>query len=141
MSSMTPCTLPCPRCGHEQELEVWQSLNVTLDPELKDRLRAGEINAFTCAQCGHRAIYDEPILYHDMQLRFCVQYLPPGRAEDPEFLRGLTPEGTLPAADDDLMQALAEMQYLLRPHIVLSLDELVAYVAFRDRLAAAHGLA
>ncbi len=58
MSSMMPCPLQCPHCGNEQKLEIWESINVTLDPEVKAKLLAGKINVFICDKCSKRSHYD-----------------------------------------------------------------------------------
>lgn len=136
MSSMTPCTVTCPHCGKEQEFEVWQSLNVTLDPDVKARFLRGEINVFACDACGERSLCDGPLLYHDMERKFSAQYIPWEKASDPAFLKGFTSEGTLPVREDDPFAGLPEMQYLHRPHVVFDMSELLRYVVFRDGLAA-----
>jgi hypothetical protein len=37
-----------------QETMVWSSLNIAIDPDLKDRLYAGEINVLDCEDCGKK---------------------------------------------------------------------------------------
>ena len=76
MSDMTPHDLQCPHCGNKQEVMVLGSLNVTLDPDLKEKLFAAEINQFHCAKCEKKTFIDAPLLYHDMTQQFCVQYYP-----------------------------------------------------------------
>jgi hypothetical protein len=137
MSSMMPCQLQCPHCGNEQELEIWGSVNVKLDPELKEKLLGGEINVFACEKCGKRTFYDAPLLYHDMELHFCIQYIPPEELDDPSLFQRFALDGTLPVREDDPTRSLPDLQYVLRPHIVFDMGELLRYVAFRDAIAAA----
>ncbi|MGB9592277.1 MAG: CpXC domain-containing protein, partial [Candidatus Kryptoniota bacterium] len=66
---------------------VWESLNVTVDSDLKKKLFAGEINKFECEKCGNKAFVNAPILYHDMEQQFCVQYYPSEMLDDSDFLR------------------------------------------------------
>ncbi len=40
--------LNCPKCGDKQETTIYESINVSLDPTLKERLYRGEINTFHC---------------------------------------------------------------------------------------------
>jgi len=80
MHSTTPVS--CPGCGREQRFDVWQTLNATLDPTLRDRLLSGQLTAFTCDACGHSADVVYPLLYHDMQMQFMVWLVPgEGRPE------------------------------------------------------------
>ena len=65
---------------------MWDSINVSLDPELKEKLFRAEINLFECESCGEKNHIDAPLLYHDMELQFCVQYCPSEELGDPEFL-------------------------------------------------------
>jgi hypothetical protein len=74
MHSTSPVS--CPACGREQAFDVWRTLNATLNPELRDRLLSGQLTAFTCDACGHRADVVYPLLYHDMQKQFMVWFVP-----------------------------------------------------------------
>lgn len=133
MSKMTPYELQCPHCGNTQETIVWQSLNVTLDPELKQKLLAAEINLFKCKKCHKKTFINAPLLYHDMRQRFFVQYYPPEVLEDNELLGQYSPDGSLSLTN--IPAAVTESDaYLTRPHIVFDIDEMIRYVAFRDRL-------
>ncbi len=137
MSKMTPHSLQCPYCGHTQETMVWASLNVTHDPELKDRLYAAEINRFECEKCKKQTLINVPLLYHDMAMRFCVQYYPPEALKDEDFHRHFNADGSV--AVNGVPEAVVKSaEYLTRPHIVFDMNELIRYVAFRDRVAA-HG--
>ena len=133
MSKMTPYELQCPHCGNTQETIVWQSINVTIDSKLKQKLLAGEINLFDCKKCGKKTFINVPLLYHDMKQRFFVQYYPPKALEDDEVLSQYTPDGSLSLIN--IPAAVTESDaYLTRPHIVFDIDEMIRYVAFRDRL-------
>ena len=44
----------CPNCGHEQEIIVWDSVEVTDSPEAKDAIMKNELFTFECVQCGAR---------------------------------------------------------------------------------------
>ena len=68
MSMSATNTVTCPQCQHEQDFTVWQSMNVTLDPELKEQLLSGELNAFICQKCAEKTSVAYDTLYHDMRL-------------------------------------------------------------------------
>jgi hypothetical protein len=120
----------CPDCQHRQEVTVWKTLDVTLDPGLRDRLFKGEINGFTCRKCGMAGRIKSSLLYHDMARQFCVQYYPSEVIDKDDFLTNFTPDGNvivkgIPSNGDS---------YQLNPHVVFDLRELVRYVRFRERL-------
>jgi transcription elongation factor Elf1 len=75
MTLMAKETIPCPACGLEQEIEVYQTINADITPELVDRLFDGKINVFNCTSCGHRAFVNQPLLFNDMRKEQKIQYL------------------------------------------------------------------
>ena len=130
---MTTHELTCPQCGNMQEVEIWDSLNVTSDPELRNRLFNADINIFKCESCNHKAIISVPLLYLDMGKRYCVQYYPPEAIEDDNFLAQFTTEGRWNFRDiPELVNN--ELDYMGNPHIVFSLSDMMQYIKFRDKL-------
>ena len=59
-------TISCSTCRNIQEFTVWESVNVSVDPELKQLLLNGDLTTFHCANCGHEAHVAFDCLYHDM---------------------------------------------------------------------------
>ncbi len=129
--------LQCPKCGHQQETMIWKSVNVTHEPELKNKLFAAEINALDCSQCKNRTFVNTPLMYNDMRLKFCVQFYPADFVNDPNLMRQFRKDGTL---DFDDMQELTahSCEYLAKPHVVFSMNEMVRYIYFRDKIISAH---
>ena len=133
MSKIAPLNLECPHCGNKQDTMVWDSVNVTLDPEFKTKLFDEEVNLFSCEKCGKKTFINAPLLYHDMAQQFCVQYYPRESLEDAEFLRRFNPDGSV--AMTGIPAAFEESgAYIMRPHIVFDINELLRYVVFRDRI-------
>ncbi len=124
----------CPACGHKQIAEFYQAINVKLNPELKERLFKGELNMFVCEECGKKAVVDLVFLYHDMDKRFCVQYCPVELVvqQSDKLSEMYTVDGRLSVPAN--IQLPEAAQYMYEPHIVLSLDEMIRYVQFRDAL-------
>ncbi len=55
----------CSRCGEEHVLDIPQSVNAATQPELRDRVRNGELFTWTCPHCGTVNLLKVPFLYHD----------------------------------------------------------------------------
>ncbi len=59
-------SLTCPHCKTESPFTVYESVNVTENPELKATLLDGDLWTHKCPSCGVEALVSSPILYHDM---------------------------------------------------------------------------
>ena len=72
----------CNHCHQPTEIDVRQSINVALDPELKARVRDGSLFVWECPYCGHRNLAVYQTLYHDPDTKLMV-WLLPGMAQPP----------------------------------------------------------
>ncbi len=84
MSRSIPYTFTC-ACGESFTTPVYESVNVTLEPQLLYTVLAGLLNVATCPNCGRRAAVARPFLYHDVA-RGLFAYVHP-RADLPEERR------------------------------------------------------
>ena len=73
MSKVKTIKLTCPECGEEFEFDVYESVNVTLDKDLKEKVIDGSLFAAICPKCGHLEVLLHPFLYHDMDQKFMIQ--------------------------------------------------------------------
>ena len=133
MSIANEIEVTCPSCGHEQEMTIWSSINVTINEELRERLFNAEINFLTCVRCDHRAFVDTPLMYHDMDKRFCIHYVPEDHLQMEGLYEAFNIDGKEKAfgVRTDIME---ESQYLLEPHIVFEMKEMINYIIFRENL-------
>lgn len=69
MSQESKEILRCPRCGAEGEMTFWDSVNVKLNPELKDKIINEELFFWTCPKCGEKIFVPYGTLYNDMENR------------------------------------------------------------------------
>jgi len=129
MSKKTPSRIICSNCQHEAEYMVWQSLNVTVDPDDKELLFNADINVFECEACSETFFMDTWFAYHDMDKKFYVQYIPKYELENPDSFNDYGPDGSYTALPEIMPPG---MDYMEHPHIVFSMDELVKHVIFRD---------
>lgn len=119
----------CPKCNNPQILKLYKSINVTLNPELKDELFAENINLFECLKCDFKSIYPSHLFYHDMDRKYIVYYLP-FDLEQLFHSNDFTDDGELKF--DSSIPNISD--YLLHGHIVFDYTELLRYVTFRDVL-------
>lgn len=63
----------CPHCDSEQDLNCYQSVNVTLNPELKSKVLTGKLNRSTCTNCQKEINIISGFLYHDMTQKIMLE--------------------------------------------------------------------
>lgn len=80
MSQQRTIDCTCPHCGRPGTFEVWDSVNVDLDPEMRAKLMNEEMFEWTCPHCGGEVYAPYGFIYHDMKHKFMLFYEP----EDPE---------------------------------------------------------
>lgn len=138
MTKMIVQKLACPNCGEERDTEVWDSINVSINPELREKLFKTEINVFNCEKCSCEAFVNSPLLYNDMARKFCVQFYPGDLVEEDTFMEHFNRDGFLKISNsmDKVEGFLGETggEYLLRPHIVFDMNEMIRYIVFRERV-------
>ncbi len=76
MSINSSQTVKCPSCGHLHDITVWNSINVSESPDLKEDLLKGRVNMFVCSSCGMRALMPTPLLYHDPEKQLLFSFTP-----------------------------------------------------------------
>ena len=76
MSQQKTYSIRCPKCQHDQTVELYESINVQASPDLKKLLMANQLNAVTCEQCALTFRVDKPLLYHDPKRRFMIYQIP-----------------------------------------------------------------
>lgn len=64
----------CPKCQQEVEAISFSTINVTLNPELKEKLFSGELFVKECTKCKENIQVLHGFLYHDMSKKFMISY-------------------------------------------------------------------
>lgn len=116
MSRMKVEMITCPECSKESEFVVWDSINTMLDPDMKEKVITKEAFKFRCPQCGHEAIVDYGLLYHQMEDKMMIYYVQNDEAYEKAY--GLFSGKDMP----EMMAGMMEDKYLYR--IVTSLNSL-----------------
>ncbi len=94
MSVIETYSIRCPGCAHEQRVSLYDSVNVTEKPELREQLMANQLNAVVCEQCGMSFRVDKKLLYHDAGRGILIYWFPEGEGSSSEqqeqFMASLT---------------------------------------------------
>ena len=103
MSQKHTYSIRCPKCGKEQKIDLYESINVQATPELKTKLMANELNVLTCDDCKLSFRVDKPLLYNDPAHHVMIYLIPMDEqvfdegerefADSLQRLTGLLPEG------------------------------------------------
>ena len=72
MSQLRKETIECPHCHQEGEYDLWTSVNVDLDPELREKIFSDELFMYHCPHCGKVTGIPAGTLYHDMTHGFMI---------------------------------------------------------------------
>lgn len=62
----------CVNCNAQEDFTIWESINVTVDPNLKPSLLNGDLTTFCCKRCGNRAHVAYDCLYSDMEKSLAI---------------------------------------------------------------------
>ena len=76
MTKISNQSFTCPKCQHEGEFWMYESVNVTLDKSLRDRVFSNDLFKWTCPECGETFTIVYPFLYHDMDRGFMIHFSP-----------------------------------------------------------------
>lgn len=76
MSQVRTEIIYCPACAGKGEFQMWDSVNVDLDPALREKVLNEELFLWVCPHCGTKVYVPYGFIYHDMQHRFMIFYSP-----------------------------------------------------------------
>lgn len=120
----------CPNCGTRFPVQLYNVVDVSQQPELKQHLLSGQLNLAVCTNCGTATMLSTPLVYHDLEKQLCLVFIPPELnlpAEQQERLIGDT--------TGMLMQNLppnAPRAHLLTPRRMMSLPSLIDAILEAD---------
>ena len=85
MSITTQALAPCSKCGQTQTVTVYKSINISENPELKDKVRDGSLFLWECPHCGQVNLARYETLYHDPAARLMVWLIPSGEVSETQM--------------------------------------------------------
>ncbi len=78
MSTITEALAPCSKCGQQNKIRIYRSINISENPELKDKVKDGSLFLWECPHCGQVNLAKYETLYHDPAGKVMVWLLPEG---------------------------------------------------------------
>ena len=78
MSIINKARAACTKCGNANEITVYRSINISENPELKDKVKDGSLFIWECPHCGTVNLARYETLYHDPEGKLMVWLLPDG---------------------------------------------------------------
>ena len=65
-------TVKCPKCGTEQQFRIYPSVNVRLNPELREKILDFSLPDMLCQGCGETVKMYYDLLYHDSDRNLAI---------------------------------------------------------------------
>lgn len=124
MSQRREVSLTCPQCGKEHPFIIWNSINTTLDPEMKEAVKDRSAFRFVCPDCGAKTYVDYDLLYHQMEDRIMIHYARLNESAE-QIYQMLTKDDP-----EDMVQDMLRNHYLIR--IARSQNQLREKIAIFD---------
>lgn len=66
--------LVCPECNEKFNVDIFTSINVQMDKDMKNRVLSGKLFDMECAHCHSKIHIPYPVLYHDMEKKLLIQF-------------------------------------------------------------------
>ena len=85
MSIINEALAPCSRCGQQTKVTVYRSINISENPELKDKVRDGSLFLWECPHCGQVNLAKYETLYHDPAAKLMVWLIPSGEISETQM--------------------------------------------------------
>jgi len=125
--------IKCPLCNNKVNVTLLDSINATLDPKKRLELLKGNINVPACPACKKTFKVSKSLLYHDIVRNYMVWYYPFESIKHRSFFDEFSADGHL--IDDTGLAKDDIPEYAKNVYYVFSMDEMVRYILFREKLA------
>lgn len=127
---MPQTQIACPQCRQMIAANIEQLVDVTQDPQAKQRMLGGQSNTARCPHCGFQGRLATPIVYHDNAKELLLTFFPPEmNVPLNEQERTL---GPLIKKVTDSLPPEKRKGYLLNPTANLSYESMVKLILEKD---------
>jgi len=89
MSKYQTVQITCPECETVFDVKKWDSVNVQINPEEKERMLSGDFFNHQCPECATISCILFTCLYHDMSSQLMVYLIPLEPGKDPSEALGM----------------------------------------------------
>ena len=127
---MPQTQIACPQCRQTIAANVEQLIDVTQDPQAKQRMLGGASNTARCPHCGFQGRLATPIVYHDNAKELLLTFFPPEL--NVPFNEQEKTLGPLIKKVTDSLPPEKRKGYLLKPVANLSYDSMVKLILEKD---------
>lgn len=76
MSIKKNVRISCPKCSHKQNVELYESINIDENPDLKNSLFYNSLNRIACENCEFDFRVDLPFVYLDPKNKIFIHLIP-----------------------------------------------------------------
>ena len=126
MSQKKKYHIACPSCGEEIDVDLYEAVNIAVDPALRESLMENRLNTVDCTACDYRFRIDKPLLYNDPGRRWMIYWIPLTNldyAKAEEDFRAMQTRMTALIPEDMMLPEL---------HLVFTRTELVERIFLRE---------
>lgn len=85
MSIINEALAPCSKCGQQHKIIIYKSINISDNPELKDKVKDGSLFLWECPHCGQVNLAKYETLYHDPAAKLMVWLVPAGEVSEAQM--------------------------------------------------------
>lgn len=85
MSIINEALAPCRKCGQQNKITIYKSINILDNPELKEKVRNGSLFLWECPHCGQVNLARYETLYHDPAKKLMVWLIPEGDVSETQM--------------------------------------------------------
>lgn len=85
MAVIKDYTAPCSKCGQPQTIKIYRSINISENPELKEKVKDGSLFLWQCPHCGQVNLAKYDTLYHDPEKKLMIWLIPEGEVSEAQM--------------------------------------------------------
>lgn len=85
MSIINESLAPCSKCGQQNKITIYRSINISDNPELKGKVKDGSLFLWECPHCGQVNLAKYETLYHDPASKLMVWLIPSGEVSETQM--------------------------------------------------------
>ena len=85
MSITNQALAPCSKCGQQNTVTIYRSINISENPELKAKVKDGSLFLWECPHCKQVNLAKYETLYHDPAAKLMVWLIPSGEISETQM--------------------------------------------------------